>query len=955
MKKTLLTLIVFTFSMQMLFAQQENGVVSFDIPAKSSLKFNKFLINPTFSFVREQHSSISFFNKRQWIEFENAPQTYLLTYSGKANDKSGVSVGLFQQNYGVLTTFGGLANYAYNVSLSEKSNLTFGFNVGYYNSGLNYSKTVVNSLEPSLPNVPSNAIITANPGINLGIGAFDIGFSANNLVLYNLQNSKMVADDPSKTIEGHLMFTGISENEGFFEKSKFSILAKAEKAKDKLNYGGAILYDIPKALWLQGSYDTFYGISAGAGINLSKKIAVGYAYEKGLGNLANFGVSHQITFAYTFRNTEIEDNDMSFIPAKKMPQKEKDPTATKSGAQIKKEQDAKLAELAKAKAAEEAKLKSEITKPVEPKKPADVVIKTNETPPVITETKPVKEIKTKAQLKAEAIQKQKEAALAIAQADAEAKAEKIRIDKQNAEAKQNAAKITKEKQYKDAKANAASEKLRLEKEAAMAKTKVAEEAKAEKTRIEKETAEAKIKAANKAKANAAAEKLRLEKEAAIAKTKASEEAKAEKTRIEKETTEAKIKAANEAKANAAKTNAAAEKLRLEKEAAMAKTKAAEEAKAEKIRIDKEAAEAKIKAANEAKANAAAEKLRLEKEAAIAKIKAAEDAKAEKLRLEKEAAIAKTKAAEDAKAEKLRLEKEAIKTAELSAQDDIAKNINALNKNLENGFKNENQSLFALDSISSAKEKDLKDIKEENDLGGFKEPNAFKSGTATNKAIKQLKQDLDDLSKTQNRDINKLEGLYKDRLKKVADKNDATNIAISDNIEKYKLEQAKIEAQKSELISKIEEIKVQTEIEKKRRIKLAISENSDSRYTKDRETLNAIRANTPKSNKMLTISDFDFGDVDQSGIQIFKNIENLQTGYYLVLAAHKDTAKRDEFLTKTVASGQPKIDFFYNVEDTKYYVFFENYATLNDAQRAFQQKGNKPYNAKMVIVKIENER
>ena len=47
-------------------SQNTDGLMSFDVPAKNSLKFNKFLINPTFSYVREDESFISFLNKRQW-------------------------------------------------------------------------------------------------------------------------------------------------------------------------------------------------------------------------------------------------------------------------------------------------------------------------------------------------------------------------------------------------------------------------------------------------------------------------------------------------------------------------------------------------------------------------------------------------------------------------------------------------------------------------------------------------------------------------------------------------------------------------------------------------------------------------------------------------------------------------------------------------------------------------
>ena len=78
--KALYTILLLS-SISSIIAQQ-NGLVSFDIPAKNSLKFNKFIINPTFSFVREDQSFISLYNKTQWTEVENSPQTFFLSYSG---------------------------------------------------------------------------------------------------------------------------------------------------------------------------------------------------------------------------------------------------------------------------------------------------------------------------------------------------------------------------------------------------------------------------------------------------------------------------------------------------------------------------------------------------------------------------------------------------------------------------------------------------------------------------------------------------------------------------------------------------------------------------------------------------------------------------------------------------------------------------------------------------------
>ena len=807
----------------MQLSSQEGAVVAFALPVRNSLKFNKYAINPTFSFVREQNKYISFTNKSEWVQFDDAPQTYLFSYSGRFKENSGIGIGLFQQNYGVLTTFGGVLNYAYNVTLDRESNLTFGMNLGFYQSGINEGNVITNTPDPALDNIPKNSLLTVNPGINYGTAFFDFGVSLNNLVLYNLKSSEIIEDNPEQSVQAHVMYTGYMNSRGFFDESKFSTLLRSEFKKDETVISGIAMLTVPKGIWAQAGYNTLYGMSAGVGLNITTQIALEYNYEKAIGDLSTFGNSHEITLAYKFNNKERYDY---------------------SGDDQ-----------------EEALLST--------KKSKRVLANRNTSPKLDAESRRI--------------------------AAEEAKA-RIESRKLAAQTKADERKLAQE----------ATVKTEVE-----TNTKLEEDAQA---KIE-ETARIKLEQEEKAKVEEAA-RIKLEEEkAAKLKLEAIARAKAEEA--------ARLQKAADEKAKAI------EAVKLKK---LAEAKAKTEADA-KLKL-----EAEIKAKAEE-----AERIRLEEEArAIAE----EDAK-NKLEAE-----AKAKAEEE---ERIRLEE--LEGVVISVPtDETTRTMNDLTKLTVDTKLVQQELLMKLQEKVASKEQDLKDLKEENDLseqGIYKAPKPFKSVSAENNAIESLKLEIDDVIKTQNLKITELEKLYEQRLKNARNKKDSTSVYYLKAIETLKSEQLQAIQTKENLLTSLEDIKVATEIERKRRIKRAAYDNEEDRYNKDRAALNVIKQNTPVTSEVFKTEDFDFGMAPSNNVQILKDVKNVDNGYYLVIAVQSDVAKRDAFLTKVVAAGQADIDFFFDVNTSKYYIYYNKFNSLDEAKNALEARGSKPYNVNMSVVKIEN--
>ncbi|MFM9526631.1 PorP/SprF family type IX secretion system membrane protein [Flavobacterium psychrophilum] len=945
---------------------QTGGVVSFDVPAKNSLKFNKFLINPTFSFVREDESFVSMYNKRQFSGLENAPQAYFASYSGKFREDNAIGFGLFQRNYGVLTTFGIVGNFARNVELSNNSNFTFGLNLAYINSGLNTGKIVTGEAEPLLQTVPKNSLVTINPGLNYSTGFIDFGIAANNIFTYNFSGSDLVSDDPAKSFVGHVMYTGyLYNNSGLFENGKFSMIVKGEAAKEKTIFSTNLLLNAPKAGWVQAGYNSLYGISAGIGFTVAKKLSIGYTLEKGIGNLSNLGLSHEITLAYKLKGYgDFEDYKPIVKATKKTNPGTKNATVNKkTPADLQKERAEALAlKTEKDKARAEAEKVRKAKELADAKEKAEVLAALRKAQ---ADKLLALQGKDKAVLEAERQRKLKEAADSRAN---NANAARLKAEQDKANALAESQRLRNEKAAADAKAKTDAQRLRTEK--AIADAKALADAKAQaRTNAAKALADA---------ANAKAEAERLRKEKADADAKALADAKAQ----------ARTNAAK-ALADAANAKAEAERLRKEKAEADAKAltdaKAQEKAEADKLkanqaeaeRLRKEKADADAKALADAKAQAKseadklkanqAEAERLRKEKADADAKALTDAKAqakseadklkanqaEAERLRKEKAEADAKALADETTERLRKEADAkAKIDEAKTTED--KELDNLSQVLEDSKKNQKQSLSRLDSITKAKDNELKELRRVNDLsdkGIVSEAKDFQNTSAANRALESLKSEIAESSKNQNNFIKEFETLTNERLKKVPNRNDIVNQSNLKSLEKLKLDKLNSDKQNADLLTKLETIKAETVIEKSRRIKRAQFDSDDAKYQKDRETLKEIKTSTAPTGQTYKPTDFDFGE-EQAGTQIIKNNDNIPEGYYIVIAIHKDVAKRDAFVKKAIQAGQKDIDFFYNASNGNYYIYYDRQNQIQEATTAMESKGSKPYNGKMVIVKVE---
>ena len=274
-------------------------------PFHNQLFFNRFLINPTFSLVRENKSYLNVLLRNQYAGFEDNNQNYFLGFSNKLDENTALGLGIYGQWSGVIQEFGFHANYATAVRLGEKSALSFGANINYRSQGLDRNRIIINQEDPLLNDVERVNTLAIEPGLNLSLGKWDFGMYFTNLVKYNQTNEALETNLGLEYLRSQLQYTHTFKRAvGVLENARLIPLVQlGQDLNQEWSMTGSLLMDVPKLGWLQASYDQRYGLSSGLGFNLNKRLSLGYLMEKSPSEQGeNLGWNHELSLAYTMND-----------------------------------------------------------------------------------------------------------------------------------------------------------------------------------------------------------------------------------------------------------------------------------------------------------------------------------------------------------------------------------------------------------------------------------------------------------------------------------------------------------------------------------------------------------------------------------------------------------------------------------------------------------------------------
>ncbi|WP_340198473.1 PorP/SprF family type IX secretion system membrane protein [Ascidiimonas sp. W6] len=317
MIRNILSLFIFFGSLSLL-GQESN--TPRDLRQHNLGNFNSNILNPAFSYARNENPTALFWGRSQWTDLEFSPETYFINYSQRINDYSAAGLGGFLHDTGIYETGGFIGNYAYSFDVGRESQITIGLNIIGSIRKLQKFFFTREEYEALPKEQRENFTLAAMPGIVFTSGNLTLGVVSENLVDYNLTNSEAVSDD--KIFTGHAGYQfDFDSSSTLFEGGSLKTLAYIKNIPNfETQYGGSILLDISHG-WMQAGYNNFYGPAIGLGAKINKLRIGGIIELPNAESDENLGTTFEVFLAWNFGDPKENNKGFAGPVKKKKPKK----------------------------------------------------------------------------------------------------------------------------------------------------------------------------------------------------------------------------------------------------------------------------------------------------------------------------------------------------------------------------------------------------------------------------------------------------------------------------------------------------------------------------------------------------------------------------------------------------------------------------------------------------------
>jgi type IX secretion system PorP/SprF family membrane protein len=319
-----------------------------DLRQHNLTEYNSSIFNPALSLARNNPQSISLWSRWQWQQIDADPTTFFLNYTRKLNRNSAVGAAFFQHNTGVFNNTGGVLNYAYVYQFSPTISLGMGLNLFGFKQQLSDDRFFSNLPGPlPLFRITDDFILQAAPGLFLMWDRLGIGLASENLFDYNFTTKERQSTSQERI---YSMSGSYDFQLGADAASVFRPALYWKSIPDQDNQIGlSALYSTDK-YWGQAGYNSFYGISVGAGGRFIQKLSLGALIEFGTDSaLEGKSSTFEIMLAYhigpqfeeEMPEEPLEQKEELIVEAEKLTEKEAEAVEKLEKDRIKQAEEAK--------------------------------------------------------------------------------------------------------------------------------------------------------------------------------------------------------------------------------------------------------------------------------------------------------------------------------------------------------------------------------------------------------------------------------------------------------------------------------------------------------------------------------------------------------------------------------------------------------------------------------------
>ena len=289
MKITKYITILFVMSAAFAVAQQQSLYTNYLL--------NQYLYNPAYAGV-EEGTVLSIGYRNQWLGFDGAPKSFMVSGYGKLKKKPNMALGgiITTERIGLLqrTTFH--ATYSYHLKINKKAAINFGLGVG----GIQHKVRVYDAKpydrdDSFLSSDVLRALaFDANAGFYFYTKNFFLGFSDQ-----HMPNSKIVWENSTGRNTTHFYaYTGYSFHLDKAWVIQPTILVRTNSpAPYQLEYNARVIYD--EMVWLGFSYRHQSSGCFMLGCKIDKQLSFAYSYDLTLSAIKKYSNgSHEIMVSY---------------------------------------------------------------------------------------------------------------------------------------------------------------------------------------------------------------------------------------------------------------------------------------------------------------------------------------------------------------------------------------------------------------------------------------------------------------------------------------------------------------------------------------------------------------------------------------------------------------------------------------------------------------------------------